>query len=216
VNLRFAGQYADSESNLFQNGYRSYAPAIGSYSQMDPIGLGGGMNRRGYVGGDTFGYSDPEGLAACTVLFPDYPIEYSPGKTSTLLGGHGGVLTYDAKGSTEYYEYGRYAPNQAGVFGQTLPADEGNVRRRGVPDLVMDKDGNPTPASVEALRQSLSDKSGKGTRADLTCDASIDEKKVAAYAQSIAADAKRPKYSWKPWSSNQCRTFSRNAFNAGK
>jgi RHS repeat-associated protein len=62
VNLRFAGQYADSESNLFQNGYRSYAPAIGSYSQMDPIGLGGGFNRRGYVGGNAFSLSDPYGL----------------------------------------------------------------------------------------------------------------------------------------------------------
>jgi RHS repeat-associated protein len=62
VNLRFAGQYADSESNLFQNGFRSYAPAIGSYSQMDPIGLSGGLNRRGYVSGNTFGATDPLGL----------------------------------------------------------------------------------------------------------------------------------------------------------
>jgi RHS repeat-associated protein len=62
VNLRFAGQYADSESNLFQNGFRSYAPAIGSYSQMDPIGLGGGFNRRGYVGGNAFGATDAFGL----------------------------------------------------------------------------------------------------------------------------------------------------------
>jgi RHS repeat-associated protein len=52
MNLRFAGQYADSESNLFQNGFRSYAPTIGSYSQMDPIGLSGGFNRRGYAQGN--------------------------------------------------------------------------------------------------------------------------------------------------------------------
>jgi RHS repeat-associated protein len=60
--LRFAGQYADSESNLFYNMYRSYAPAIGSYSQMDPIGLSGGFNRRGYVDSNSLSYIDPFGL----------------------------------------------------------------------------------------------------------------------------------------------------------
>jgi RHS repeat-associated protein len=68
VNLRFAGQYADSESNLFQNGFRSYAPAIGSYSQMDPIGLSGGLNRRGYVGGNAMRATDAYGLAACVLI----------------------------------------------------------------------------------------------------------------------------------------------------
>lgn len=43
-----------------------------------------------YVDSDPAGSIDPEGLAACTVLFPDYPIEYAEGKTSTWLGGHGG------------------------------------------------------------------------------------------------------------------------------
>jgi RHS repeat-associated protein len=74
VNLRFAGQYADSESNLFQNGYRSYAPAIGSYSQMDPIGLSGGMNRRGYAYGNSLAFIDPVGLQV-------------PGTWRTVFGG---------------------------------------------------------------------------------------------------------------------------------
>jgi RHS repeat-associated protein len=62
LNLRFAGQYRDSETGLFYNGMRTYAPQLGAYTQMDPIGLGGGLNRRGYVGGNAFSNTDPTGL----------------------------------------------------------------------------------------------------------------------------------------------------------
>ncbi|PIF75062.1 RHS repeat-associated protein [Variovorax sp. 54] len=62
-NLRYPGQYADEESGLFYNGYRTYVPTIGRYTQGDPIGLDGGWNRFGYVDGDPLSYVDPEGLA---------------------------------------------------------------------------------------------------------------------------------------------------------
>jgi RHS repeat-associated protein len=68
-NMRFAGQYADSESNLFQNFNRSYAPAFGAYTQMDPIGLRGGSNRLGYVGGNTLSYNDPTGNFSQTIVY---------------------------------------------------------------------------------------------------------------------------------------------------
>ncbi|MET3441516.1 RHS repeat-associated protein [Variovorax paradoxus] len=61
-NLRYPGQYADEESGLFYNYFRSYDARTGRYSQPDPIGLGGGWNRFGYVGGDSLGFSDPFGL----------------------------------------------------------------------------------------------------------------------------------------------------------
>ncbi len=51
VNLRYPGQYFDVESNLNYNYLRSYRPADGRYTQPDPIGLAGGWNRLGYVGG---------------------------------------------------------------------------------------------------------------------------------------------------------------------
>lgn len=62
MNLRFAGQYFDSESNLSYNYFRSYRPAQGRYDQSDLIGLGGGWNRFGYANQNALGYTDPYGL----------------------------------------------------------------------------------------------------------------------------------------------------------
>jgi RHS repeat-associated protein len=67
-NLRFPGQYADSETGLFYNYYRTYQPNQGRYTQNDPIGLSGGMNRFGYVGENPLSYTDPEGLLIMSTL----------------------------------------------------------------------------------------------------------------------------------------------------
>ncbi|WP_431112463.1 RHS repeat-associated core domain-containing protein [Variovorax paradoxus] len=64
-NLRYPGQYADEESGLFYNGYRTYIPTLGRYTQGDPIGLNGGWNRYGYAGGNPLSYVDPKGLYGC-------------------------------------------------------------------------------------------------------------------------------------------------------
>lgn len=160
--------------------------------------------------------TDALGLAACKVLYPDYPIEYMEGSTSTLLGGHGGILGYDKNGSTKYFEYGRYNPNLKGVIGVKLSTDDGNIRNMNMPNLVLDKNGNPTDESLKNLKAALSRKSGKNTDAELTCGKDVNEKKVYEYINKIASDSKRNKYNWNPFSPNQCRSFAEDAFDAGR
>ncbi|KZT16161.1 hypothetical protein A1D30_11655 [Acidovorax sp. GW101-3H11] len=61
-NLRYPGQYFDKETKLHYNYFRTYAPGTGRYTQGDPIGLDGGWNRFGYVGGNPLSRTDPLGL----------------------------------------------------------------------------------------------------------------------------------------------------------
>jgi RHS repeat-associated protein len=59
--LRFPGQYADKETNLYYNYFRDYDPALGRYVESDPIGLRGGLNLYLYAS-DPITQVDPDGL----------------------------------------------------------------------------------------------------------------------------------------------------------
>jgi RHS repeat-associated protein len=61
-NLRFPGQYFDSETGLHYNWHRDYNPEIGKYAQSDPAGLRGGLNTFWYVGNNPARYFDYYGL----------------------------------------------------------------------------------------------------------------------------------------------------------
>ncbi len=69
-NLGFPGQYYDSESNLWHNGFRDYEPTIGRYMQSDPIGLAGGISTYGYVGASPVLLVDPFGLSGLVLGGP--------------------------------------------------------------------------------------------------------------------------------------------------
>ena len=60
---RFPGQYADEETQLHYNYHRYYEPRSGRYITADPIGLIGGINLYGYVGGNPTNAIDPHGEA---------------------------------------------------------------------------------------------------------------------------------------------------------
>ncbi|HEX6528304.1 MAG TPA: Ig-like domain-containing protein, partial [Burkholderiales bacterium] len=60
--LRFPGQYADKDSNLFYNYFRDYDPGAGRYVEADSIGLQGGINIFAYVAANPLSKTDRRGL----------------------------------------------------------------------------------------------------------------------------------------------------------
>lgn len=62
LNLRFPGQYYDTETGLNYNLYRDYEIATGRYVESDPIGLRGGLSTYAYVRSNPTTYFDLNGL----------------------------------------------------------------------------------------------------------------------------------------------------------
>ena len=60
-NLRFPGQYFDSETGHNYNYFRDYDPTIGRYIESDPIGLAGGLNTYLYADANPLARSDSKG-----------------------------------------------------------------------------------------------------------------------------------------------------------
>ncbi|MDB9895034.1 RHS domain-containing protein, partial [Reinekea forsetii] len=109
----FPGQYRDSETDLSYNYYRDYDPSIGRYIESDPVGLGGGLNTYGYVGGNPVGYLDPYGLEIAVqvhevaagnyhssiILTPEYQANYQNNPLFTNVNSDGKLYATLGAGS---------------------------------------------------------------------------------------------------------------------
>ena len=73
-NLRFPGQYYDTENKLFYNLNRYYNPELGRYMEPDPIGLEGGLNVYNYVAGNPVDNVDPSGLCLGPLVIGCYEL----------------------------------------------------------------------------------------------------------------------------------------------
>jgi len=62
LNVRFPGQYYDSETGLHYNYFRYYDPKTGRYLTSDPIALRGGLNMFVYAGNNPVHWVDRYGL----------------------------------------------------------------------------------------------------------------------------------------------------------
>jgi hypothetical protein len=98
---------------LSYNYYRDYDPSIGRYIESDPVGLGGGLNTYGYVGGNPVGYLDPYGLEIAVqvhevaagnyhssiILTPEYQANYQNNPLFTNVNSDGKLYATLGAGS---------------------------------------------------------------------------------------------------------------------
>ncbi|MEP7246850.1 MAG: RHS repeat-associated core domain-containing protein, partial [Gammaproteobacteria bacterium] len=79
-NLRFPGQYFDSETSLSYNYFRDYDSVVGRYLESDPTGLQGGLNTYGYALQNPVASTDPLGLDTyqCTRKLNKVPFRFGP------------------------------------------------------------------------------------------------------------------------------------------
>ncbi len=80
--LRFPGQWFQSETGLHQNWMRDYDPTTGRYMQADPLGLVDGASIYGYALQNPGRYVDPTGLWGTPGIHPD-------SSTGSFFGGYG-------------------------------------------------------------------------------------------------------------------------------
>jgi RHS repeat-associated protein len=117
LNVRFPGQYYDQETGLHYNYYRTYDPATGRYITSDPIGLNGGVNTFGYVGGNPVYWSDQYGLKEWAAsLGVNLSVGFSPTFFPTGFVGGGMAIGFTSQGQV-FIQFSASGSVGIGAFG---------------------------------------------------------------------------------------------------
>jgi RHS repeat-associated protein len=105
INFRYGNSYRDSESDLWNMGYRVYDPQIGRFITSDPIGLRGGLNTFAYVLNNPLRWTDPTGLETLMCTKPLHalgdkwgPLLYPESKWNPSPAYHQFICVSDGKG----------------------------------------------------------------------------------------------------------------------
>ncbi|WP_261311847.1 RHS repeat-associated core domain-containing protein [Stenotrophomonas sp. DR822] len=83
---RLSGQQATDASGLFYNYQREYDPAVGRYSQSDPIGLDAGISTYSYVESNPNSNLDMLGLDSGQFQFEKYRMKQPEALPATDIG----------------------------------------------------------------------------------------------------------------------------------
>lgn len=89
------------------------------------------------------------------------------------------------------------------------------AREIDVPDVVMAKDGRPTPKSMERLLSAVSKKAGHGTRVEGAYVQSDSYAKMVGYAKGRVAARSDPNREPYGLTDNNCATFMQQTLEAG-
>lgn len=164
-NLRFAGQYYDSESGLHYNMFRTYNPEIGRYMQSDPIGLAGGFNTYNYVGRNPLDGIDPLGLNKeifLDIIDSNRPAAYVSKNWSNALR----VVTHATATGEGWYHYMGTSVNSR-KFGQVLADTEylQNRLKNNIPALIiLDACETAKSDSINRIYNSILEKNANYTK----------------------------------------------------
>jgi RHS repeat-associated protein len=132
--FQYTGQVWLPEARVYHYKARAYAPALGRFLQIDPIGYAGGANLYNYVGADPINFIDPLGLQGQCVV-GGYR-EVARYVNSGPWGKAGGVVW-----SKAYPEYG--ACGDVGDF-----ADLGEIVVTGVREVIQTARNNIDATSL--------------------------------------------------------------------
>jgi RHS repeat-associated protein len=120
-----ANEMRDASGQMYMRN-RYYDPQTGQFTQMDPIGLSGGLNVYGFAAGDPVSYSDPYGTCPRTARLA--PLALSDGPVPAVDAG----LALACAGELLYtgFRLVRAARAANSIDGQVYASENNRLNRR--------------------------------------------------------------------------------------